>query len=431
MYLYKKSKLNNGLKILTIFFKNINIITLQLNFKLGHDIEYSNILEIGHFMEHLFTLFTSDKYPSGKDNRSFFYLNNIDLDAEIETKNINFTLEFKLKHLDKIIDIVCNALIYYKVDEELFYKEQNAVIEELNEIIEDNNYDLNTKIDNIIYKNHQRSINQQKRLENCKKLKPNDLINYFRKYFVPKNLIISASGNIKHDELSDKVNSYFTNISTLIKNKYNNLNKEIVYKKISSKYNTNDKIIYNKKDTATASLKLYFKINYLIFDKEIYTIIALLSILTDDLDSIILKRLRGNEGLVYYLNSGHDCDEYDKNLSFVSIESSVNNKNLKKVVNIIFEELNNVKKNFINDSYINKYIEKIKIEYIKSKYNKNPDNLLDSYSKNYLWDKPIIEYHNEYKNYINIDKYKLKNMANEIFNNNNCFICYNGNKKYI
>jgi predicted Zn-dependent peptidase len=402
-----------------------------LNFKLGHDIESSNILEIGHFMEHLFTLFTSDKYPIGKDNRSFFYLNNIDLDAEIETKNINFTLEFKLKHLDKILDIVCNALIYYKVDEELFYKEQNAVIEELNEIIEDNNYELDTKIDTIIYKNHQRSINQKKRLENCKKLKPIDLTNYFRKYFVPKNLIISASGNINHNRLSEKINLYFINIPPNLSTKYNSLNKSIVYKKLSRKYNEKDKIIYNKKDTSTASLKLYFKINYLIFDKEIYTIVALLSILTDDLDSIILKRLRGTEGLVYYLNSGHDCDEFDKSLSFVSIESSVNNKNLKKVINIIFEELDNIKNNYIEDSYINKYIEKIKIEYTKSKYNKHPGGLLESYSKNYLWDKPIIEFHNEYKNYINIDKHKLKKMANEIFDTNNCFICYNGNQKYI
>ena len=35
--------------------------------KLGNDIETKEILEIGHFIEHLFSMFTSTKYPDGKE----------------------------------------------------------------------------------------------------------------------------------------------------------------------------------------------------------------------------------------------------------------------------------------------------------------------------------------------------------------------------
>ena len=71
------------------------------------------------------------------------------------------------------------------------------------------------------------------------------------------------------------------------------------------------------------------------------------------------------------------------------------------------------------------------MEHIKSNYDTNPDKVLDNYIKNYLWNKPIIPYNQEWKYYCNIDKHKLKKCANEIFNANKCFICYNGNKNIL
>ena len=39
------------------------------------------------------------------------------------------------------------------------------------------------KIDSIIFKNHSRSISQDKRLENCLKLKPKDIEAFIKKIF--------------------------------------------------------------------------------------------------------------------------------------------------------------------------------------------------------------------------------------------------------
>ena len=94
MYPHKIYKLDNNLKIITLPNKTTSLVILTIAMKLGNDIETREILEIGHFIEHLFSMFTSSKYPDGKKNREELSFRNIDLDAHIVNKEIKFNLNF-------------------------------------------------------------------------------------------------------------------------------------------------------------------------------------------------------------------------------------------------------------------------------------------------------------------------------------------------
>ena len=59
---HKLYKLTNGLKIIYIPSTNIDIIYMNLSVKIGADTEKVLTLEYSHFLEHLFTLLTSEKY---------------------------------------------------------------------------------------------------------------------------------------------------------------------------------------------------------------------------------------------------------------------------------------------------------------------------------------------------------------------------------
>ena len=110
--------------------------------------------------------------------------------------------------------------------------------------------------------------------------------------------------------------------------------------------------------------------------------------------------------------------------------TSVSSLKLLNVINFILEILNNITHNDIDNNYIKQYIESIKIYKQKKKYQKNPEKIINEYSKYLLWNKKIVTEVEEFKAFSNINKNSLKEIANSIFNLNNIIICYD-NKKNI
>ena len=417
MYNYKIDTLKNGLKILSVPNKETKLVILTIFMKLGNDIETLNILEIGHFIEHLFSMFTSSKYPDGKINRENFAFKNIDLSAEIINKNIKFTLEFKNDNLEYVFDLISNALLDFKVDEEMFKQEKNAVIEELNEIIKDSDYDFDTKINTIIFKGHQREYSQKQRLINTRKLKSIDIANYFNTYFTSKNYVIGIFGDV-----NPKLYTIFKTNMKYLKNV-----KQCTYSKFNLKMNK--KVIYHKKKTDVSNLKLIFKIDYNLFDPEYYIVIALLDILCGDLNSLLLKKLRNERGLIYDCEAIRDIDEIDSGLSMIYLSTLCNTDNVLEVIRSIFEILKEMKTTYIESKYITAYKSKIAIYKIKDNFTKKPDMVLNSYLTYLLWDKPIVRFNEEYKKLSYISLEKIKKMASNLFNKENMVVCYDGNKK--
>ena len=412
MYDYKTHNLPNGLKILTMPSKKNKLVTLQLIFKLGNDVETTNrLLELTHFMEHLFCLFTSTKYPNGKENREYISNNNIDLDAEVVNKHILFSLEFKNKHIEKVFDMVCHALTDFRVDKNLFPQEKNAVIEELNDFIKEPDYKFERKIDGILFKGHQREKSTEMRIDNCKKTKVSDLSKYYKKYFTPRNYVVGVHGN-------------FDNKSILFLKKNMSGLTGRGYKYSTFSYTNKTNLVFVNKESKISNLRIYFKVPYILFDEESYSIDALIDILSNDLNSLFLKKLRTEKGLIYDLDMGSELDEIDKNLSIIEISTSCNTSNVLKVLEYILEILYAVKNKFIDETEIKKYKEQCNISYIKDKASPSPIDILNSYCNYLLWDHKIITYEEEYKKTIDIDKHKLIQTAKNIFNFDNMVVCY-------
>lgn len=412
--------LDNGLKVLILHNKQAKITTFNMSLKVGSDIETKETLETGHFLEHLFSLYTSSKYPDGAKNREYFSINNIDEEAEITSKNILFGLEFKEKYINYVIDIVSHSLKDFKCDKKMFIQEKNSVIEELNAIINETNYKFETKIDSVIYKNHSRAISQDKRLKNCLNTTPKDIEDFYVKYFTPSNIVISFYTSIDPDILFKKIKKNFEII---------NPRPSINYPCYKYKFNSNNQIVYLKKNNHVSNLKIYYRIPYTFFDDEYYPIYALLKILGSDLNSLLFKKLRSEEGLIYDIDADMELDKVSKDLSFIEISTSMDSKNLIKVFQIILNILDSVKKN-IPAQYISKYKDSIKINKLQHEFCQNPRKLLIEYTDYILWDKKLISVQQEFKHFSNVNLNSLKKIANTIFSNQNIHVCYDGKINY-
>ena len=193
--------------------------------------------------------------------------------------------------------------------------------------------------------------------------------------------------------------------------------------------NLTEPIIYYKKKSNISNLHIYFNLDYTLYDDKYYNLRALNQILSGDLNALLLKKLRNENGLVYFCSTDYDLDCCDPGLSIFEISTLCNNKNLLKVIKYIFEILIEVKNNYINENYINAY--KDDIDLIKSKelFSKQPLEQLTLYSKYYLWNREIKSFNNEFKFLKDISKERLKKIANTSFQKQNIVVCYDGAKQ--
>ncbi len=418
---YKLLKTNSGLNLLHVPDNKIKLIYVNIGVKIGSDIETFETLEYSHFMEHLFTLLTSNKYNNGLENRNFLSKNNVKLNAEVVTKHTLFQFVMKNNFFDKFLDMLTNALYDYYVDENLFINEKNSVVEELNSIINDNDYNFETFLEKNMYKNHTRSYSQRERLKNVKKTKSKDIIDFFKKYYTSNNIVIGFYGNINLKKVAKIFDSFE------IKNK-----KKVNIYSLENKFRVvlKNKINFLKENKQTCNLKIIFNIPFKFFDDEYYNIFAILNILSYDISSILINRLRNIEGLIYDLSALMDLDENNRNLSFIYFDTNVETNKIVKVIKIILEELEILKTKLLDSKIIKTYKESLKIKEIRNSLTFMPLNMLDEYVKYKLWDKEIVTFKNEFKNFGNIDDKIILNMSKKIFDKKNMYIFYNGPKNH-
>ena len=106
-----------------------------------------------------------------------------------------------------------------------------------------------------------------------------------------------------------------------------------------------------------STLKISWRIDMNIFDNDFYKIYALDYILINDLNSLLLKKLRTEQGLIYDIESSFSLDEFQNNLSLYTFQTTVSSKNLLKVITAFLEVIDYLTKNKIKEENFRKYLE--------------------------------------------------------------------------
>ena len=364
-----KFKTKENLKILFIDRpKNPKMINFYLNVGIGSDMEKNENLEIGHFLEHLFVSMTSNKYPSSIINRNYFMLNSINYNASIGNKNTMYEYSFKREKMDKFIEFFFNGLLDFKVDENIFESEKNSIIQELNEIIDDTNFKLDTLLDSNLYENHNRSISQVKRKQNSLKMTSKRVEEYYNKYYNLNLCVLTIYGNVNKKQIIKKINLLEKQV---LKSRYQikqkakeSLHYLKLYKpnlKLSPLNNlsNNVRVYHCRKDDSISTLKISFKLNFDIFDDKYYSLFAIDYIIIHDLGSLLLKHLRTNKQLIYDISSNISVDELFDNMGYYIFTTTIDSSKILEVIKGFFEVINFVLQGKFKIPYMKKYYDYI------------------------------------------------------------------------
>lgn len=346
--MYKTKKLKNGLTIIAEEIPYFKSISMGIWFRAGIKTEENYIDGVSHFIEHM--MFKGTKNRTSKQ-----------LVAEIENLGgvINaftgrectcYYVRLLDEHLNIGIDILSDMILNSKFDEKDIEREKSVITEEL-KMYEDSPEDLTYDILlEKVYDNKGIGKNILGSKESIKSMNKESILEYFEKFYVPENAVLSICGNFDFDETVKLIEDKFVNWHGEKPNY--NLQDEIF----------NPCVVKKDRDYEQTNLAICFECeNIGSSSNDVYTIDIINNVLGGSSTSRLFQRIREDEGLVYSIYSEQ---EFYRDKGELGIYASMSTENLEDVYRLVKEEIISLNENGITEEELKNSKEQLKGEFM-------------------------------------------------------------------
>jgi len=323
----KKLKLKNGLTII-LEKKPVETITIQATVKTGSNKENKKNNGISHFIEHMLFEGTKKRLNSRIISNEIESLGG-ELNAYTSNERTCFYIKLPKKHADKALDITSDILQNPLFNKKNIEKERKIILKEINLHKDEPRFHQWILFTGVLFKKHPAKLPTYGTVEAVKKIRRNDILNYYNKYYTPNNIIISIVGNFNK------------NIVNKIKSQFKNFKPKKLPKTITTEEPKQNRVEIKKEKRKI--LSSYMVMGYKTLprtNKDSYTLDVTRSILGRGQSGKIFDEIRNKRGLAYEVGVHHDpCSNY----GFFAVYLNTDKKNIKKTIQLILKEFNNLK----------------------------------------------------------------------------------------
>ncbi len=310
--------------------KELRSVHLQMAVKGGSLGETDENNGVAHFMEHMLVQGTPS-FPNVEEFSSYIERLAGSYGAYTDSLNVGFTLTVPALHLADAIKIGSEVFFEPLFESTALEKERRVVADEITQRMDSHWFKINKFFRQTRFgPKHPLTINPGGSIEVVKKVTREELLDYWKKYFVPRNTYLLISGNFDDATLRQLLEDHFE--------KYTSKAEFPGYPKLSNK-DFSKKQVAIRHDTTLSSSYVDFafpSINiFAPLELRMRENIALI-ILGELRNSRLFKLLRYQKGLVYHVSAGASLWP---GLGYVYITSEVGPDHTEEVVQLIWQEL--------------------------------------------------------------------------------------------
>jgi len=346
-----KSVLNNGATLITDKNTSNEIISMSLIFKGGDLVEPKPGI----------TDLIAGVLLKGTKNRSALALSKELENAGIvivPTSNPDYfeiQLKSTVQDFDKALEILADI-----VNNPLFRQEDidNVKTDILQGIQESRDNPLPLameKFNREVFPNHPYGYAGEIIEKNIPGITRDEMINFYKDYFIPENMVIAASGKINSRQLSDKINAYFPK----------KCGKIVDINSLKNSFTPFDqnRSIMTAKQTAAAWMIMGWPVNGITCEKDYASLKIIDALLGSGLSSRLFVDLREKQGLAYQVGSAYPS-RLDNSVFMLYIGTEP--KNLKTVIDGFLNEINRIKSENISSKELSEEKQKINGQFLLS-----------------------------------------------------------------
>jgi len=346
---FQKTKLKNGLTIITCPLPHLLSVGIHLLVKAGSRYENKTNQGLAHFLEHL-AFKGSKKYPHQKIIAETIeklggYINAFTA-KEIIDYYLHLPAENFASGLDVLADIVQNPLLEPKE----IAKERGTVLEELNhyhDLPDISAYQLLLK---IAYPQHPLGFPSVGQKSTLKKLQRSNFQDYLSRYFIPSRMVIAIAGKGQREKWLKEIEKRFAHLK-------DQKGAEFLLDQDEQK---KPRLALEYRPTDQTHLVLGFKSPLLAknsLPKNKILILALDTLLAASFSSRLFLKIRDELGLAYALRS--EVASFQENGLWI-LYIGLNKEKVSLGLKAIIEELRRLKQELVNQEELKKVQEFIK-----------------------------------------------------------------------
>lgn len=392
--------LDNKLEIVSVK-KKTDIVSIQVGIKVGSLCEQLNENGISHFIEHM--LF------KGTKKRNNYELNNEleslggDYNAYTDYKSTVFSITILKEEIEKAVELLGDILRESQFEKNEIKREKGVVLSEIRSS-KDDLEDLSFNMVNSIAFNKSGLKHDTLGTEECiEKLNSDVLLDFYKKYYVPNNTIISIVSCYEHEKVVEIIKKYFNNWKV-----GNNIESKFI-----NEDNKNIEKIMKKNDILDSSL-IYLYTFYNLSKEEELALKILNHKLGDSSNSILFRRLREEKGLAYDVSTHMDSTS---DIKTIYIYTAVHKDDVEQARNIIENSIFEIKNKEI--AFKDENIELMK-KVLKTAITLTIEDTVEL--SNYILEQriegeSITGFVEDLKSLSTIDKESIYKVANKVLNN--------------
>lgn len=205
----KETRLDNGLVVLTDRMPGVRSATLGFFFRVGSRHEPVELNGISHFIEH--TVFKGSRNRSALEIAIEQDRLGGNLDAFTTHEETGFAIKVIDDQLPRAFDLIADMLANPRFDPSDLKSEQRVIIEEMKMIEDSPEEYLGDTFSTAFFPGHPLGMSIAGTKETVRSFSPAVTADYHSSVFNSKNLIISAAGNVRHDEVLALASETFGN----------------------------------------------------------------------------------------------------------------------------------------------------------------------------------------------------------------------------
>lgn len=329
--MYKKTKLDNGLKIVTCSMPDMSSVAIGIWINVGGRYENAQNKGVAHYLEHL--LFKgSKKYTLRQIKESIEGLGG-SLNAFTSEEFTCYLVKAPSRHMGISLDILSDMVLNPLIPPQEVEKERTVIIEEIKmykDLPQSHVYEL---LDELMWPKQPLGLSIAGSIETVSRMSRQDIYDFQKNHYTMPNMIVAASGNLKHQDLAKSVEKIFNDKLHRQKNAF--LPVEEKQKKPQLK-------IFDK---STEQTHLALGFHGLRRDHPDRFALALLHIIMGaNMSSRLFNEVREKKGLAYEI--GTQAKFFHDTGAFL-VHAGIDNKKVTLAIKLILKELAKVKKELV------------------------------------------------------------------------------------
>lgn len=355
---YEITTLENGIRVITETVHHVQFMSMGFWVGVGSRYETEQQWGITHFIEHM--LF------KGTDKRTAEQISGAvdavggQLNAFTSKENTCYYIKTLTEDFPLAVDVLSDMFLNSRFDNEEIAKEREVIIEEI-KMYEDTPDDLvHDLMSDNLWPNHPLGRSILGTEESIAAFDHDMLKSYVKQYYTGSNIVVSVVGNISHAQVVEAIKKVLGGIPKGAPNQY----------QIAGKAQGGVNCYY--KEIAQSQICVAMP-GVAKEDDRLFPLSILNTYLGGGMSARLVKKIREEEGLAYSVYSYNGS--YTDTGAFV-ISVGTRPENCQRVIDIILEELDDVRQNGITQEELDKSFSQLKgslfmgLETVNSRMNK-------------------------------------------------------------